>query len=61
MTTMEAEFQLLTETLWLNLEHQMVKMAKKSNKHLMMKRERKGSDLINKAEIVLETSFERTY
>ena len=39
----------------------MVKMDRKSNKHLMRKNERMGSDLINKAEIAPVTSFERTY
>ena len=58
--TMEAEFQLLTETQWLNQEL-MVKMVKKNNKHPTKKKERMGSDLIRKVEIELATSFERTY
>ena len=60
MTMMEAEFQPLTETQLSSLRL-MVKMDRKNNKHLMKKRERMCSDWINRAEIELETSFERTY
>ena len=60
MTMMEAEFQPLTET-QLSSQRLMVKMDKKNNKHLMKKRERMCSDWINRAEIELATSFERTY